>query len=270
MFINWRYRLLFTQKFNMDIVICAPSYKRPIVETLRYLPSTQVYVSNDELKEYQEANPKANIIGVDPKFQGNLCRIRNHILDSNKGKAVCIIDDDLKKIGYFEDMSVHIIETEQDFYFFLWKYTQLALDLGVKLWGINVTPDKQNYREYTPFSFTSYIGGPFMVHLDTELRFDERLPLKEDYDFTLQNLNKFRKVLRLNKYFYDVRQAEQTGGCATYRSIDEEMTQFKLLQKKWGSKIVKSDTLDSSRSHKSNKKKNFDINPVLSVPIKGV
>jgi hypothetical protein len=144
------------------------------------------------------------------------------------------------------------------------------VDDGVKLWGINVNYDKQCYREYTPFSLTSYIGGPFMVHIDTDLRFDERLPLKEDYDYTLQHLNKYRKVLRVNKFFYVVKQMEQVGGCATYRNLEREIEQLNLLRKKWGSRIVQNDSLENSRSHKSDKKRTFDVNPIIRVPIGGI
>ena len=105
-----------------------------------------------------------------------------------------------------------------------------------------------------------------MAHIKTDLRFDESLPLKEDYDFTLQNLNKYRIALRVNKFYYKTKQAEQVGGCATYRNIEREKEQFLLLQKKWGSSIIKRDKKD--RSNKSDKKKNYDINPILSVPIK--
>jgi hypothetical protein len=255
----------------MQIKICAPSYKRPDkVDVLKYLPSVKIYVDEKESENYKKYNPNANIVAVESKFQGNLCRIRNKILDDHKGDVVCIIDDDLKVVGYHERIRRVSLNTEREFMEFLHKYTVLALDLGVKLWGINVTNDKQCYREYTPFSMSSYIGGPFMVHIDTDLRFDERLPLKEDYDFTLQNLNKYRKVLRVNKFFYVVKQMEQVGGCATYRNLEREIEQLNLLRKKWGSRIVQNDSLDNSRSHQSDKKRTFDVNPIIRVPIGGI
>ena len=43
------------------------------------------------------------------------------------------------------------------------------------------------------------------------------------------------------------------------------MEHIEMLQKKWGTKIVKLDN-----SNKSKKKKTFDINPIIKVPIKGV
>ncbi len=51
------------------------------------------------------------------------------------------------------------------------------------------------------------------------------------------------------------------GGCADYRTIQKEKEQFDLLQKKWGSKIVKRD---------NGSKTNYDINPIIKVPINGV
>lgn len=253
----------------MKIKICVPSFKRPLVETLKYLPSAEVYVAKSQEKEYKEANPNANIVAVEDKFQGNVCLIRNKILDDNKNDIVCIVDDDLSKISYWQNKQEIPLLNEDEVYKFLYKYTVLAIDLGVKFWGVNINKDKQVYREYSPFSLTSYIASPFGVHIASPIRYDERLPLKEDYDLTLQHLLKYRKVLRINKYFYSVKQHSQVGGCASYRSISEELSQIKLLQKKWGKNIIKIDT--SERSHNLTKTKSkIDINPILQSPIKGI
>jgi hypothetical protein len=252
----------------MQIRICIPSYKRPKVETLDYLPGAEIYVSNTEVEDYRRENPGANIIGVDPKHQGNVCRIRNHILDLHPDDIVCILDDDMKYIGYWESQKAIKLKDEAEVRNFIYRYSMLALDLGVKLWGVNVNIDKQVYREYSPFSMTSYIGSPFSVHIASPLRYDEALSLKEDYDLTIQHCRDYRKVLRVNKYFYNVKQAEQVGGCAVYRNLDKENEQLDLLIQKWGSKIVRRDT--NSRSHNSSKRKQIDINPVIKIPIKGI
>lgn len=89
------------------------------------------------------------------------------------------------------------------------------------------------------------------------------------YDISLQNLNKYRGILRVNKYHYSCEQSTNAGGCASYRNIEREKQQLELLQKKWGKKIVKVDTGD--RSHSSGKvRKSLDYNPVVKSPIKGV
>ena len=251
------------------ITIAIPSWKRPKVETLAYIPFARVYVAQSQFAEYKQENPEADIVAVEDKYQGNVCRIRNRILELEKGNVVCIVDDDLQYIGYWEKNILHKL-TAEEIIPFIEKYTLMAQDLGVHLWGVNVNKDKQVYTEHRPFNTVAYIGSPFMVHIEPELRFDESLSLKEDYDFSLQNLNKYRKVFRVNKFHYYVRQKEQVGGVADYRSIEEERRQLKLLQKKWGSRIVREDRTRSGKGRKSEKMRNFDINPILSVPIRGI
>ncbi|MEW6505507.1 MAG: hypothetical protein AB1457_16235 [Chloroflexota bacterium] len=259
----------------MRITINAPSYKRPGgVETLLYLPDCQVWVCETEEGEYRRRNPGAKIISVPKGVQGNLSRIRNWILDreADRGvEAICLVDDDLRYIGYWEGNRKHKLLTE-DVMPWLIKYSVLAMEWGYRLWGVNCVSDKQAYREYHPFTTLSYIGGPFSVHIHSDIRYDERLPLKEDYDITLQHINKYRGALRLQKFWYQVRRAGsgtgQIGGCAAYRTRERERQQLELLQRKWGRHIVAIDTKD--RNHKTKKRKGEDINPVISVPIRGV
>ena len=257
----------------MKISVSCPSYKRPLVETLDYLPFCKVWVDEGEFDSYVKANKKgSDIISCAKGIQGNMCRIRNHIIKTEfeRGiEAVCIIDDDMKGVYYWENKISHMVKGSE-FLSFIEKYSDLANQFDVKLWGLNINQDKQVYREYTPFSMSSFIGAPFMVFMKgNDLMFDERLSLKEDYDMTLQQLNKYRKVLRINKYFYNVKQSEQVGGCSAYRNFDEEKRQLELLQKKWGSQIVKIDKANRSHNLKKGKSK-IDYNPIIRVPIGGV
>lgn len=257
----------------MIISVCVPSYKRPKVETLSYIPFAKVFVDESEYPAYIDANQgyEGNIISVPSGVQGNLCRIRNYIIDyefENGVDVVVIVDDDMKGIYRWFNKKRELLPSNE-IMSFLYRYSTLAVDLGAYFWGINVNSDKQVYREYTPFSTRSYIGGPFQAFIkDGGLRYDESLPLKEDYDMTLQQLNKFRKVLRVNSYHYDVKQSQQKGGCATYRNYEREEQQLRLLQKKWGSRIVKFDNADSHNMKK--KKTRIDYNPIIKVLIKGV
>ena len=136
------------------------------------------------------------------------------------------------------------------------------------MWGLNLLPDKGAYREYTPFGLKQMILGPFQGFYGMDLRYDEALPLKEDYDLSLQCLNKYRRTLRFNAYHYECDQHTGEGGCATYRTMETEREQFDLLQKKWGSKIVKVDNQGGQVNQ--TKQTNWDINPVVRAPIAGV
>jgi len=258
----------------MKISVCAPSYRRPEVLTLRYLPFCRVYVDPAEAADYRAANPGAAIVECAPGIQGNLCRVRNHILECEfaaGADVVVLIDDDMSGVSYFEGRKrIHDVPAS-GFLPFIEKFSVMARDLGASLWGVNVNPDPQCYRDCTPFSTVSYIGGPFQAFLSGgDCRYDERLPLKEDYDMTLQQLNRYRVVLRVNKFFYRVKQSEQAGGCAMYRNLAEERRQLELLQKKWGKKIVRFDTADRSHKSKKNRTVTFDYNPIIRPPIRGI
>lgn len=261
----------------MRISVNCPSFKRPKVETLDYLSYCKVWVDESEYDEYIKNNPahKKNIISVPKGIQGNLCRIRNYILDKEleSNDAVLLIDDDLSCIERFEPNGTYGYEKhkldEDELMEMLEHYTNLCQEFGFLFWGVNCNGDALSYRQTTPFSTTSYIGGPFQCHLrGSEIRYDERLPLKEDYDITLQHMNKYRGALRINKYHYDCKQSKQSGGCATYRNFDREMEQLELLQKKWGKAIVKIDSVNNANMKKQ--RKTIDYNPIIKVPILGV
>ena len=192
----------------MYISVNCPSYKRPKVETLDYLPFCKVWVCETEAEAYRAANPghEANIIPCKKGIQGNLCRIRNHILDTEfaaGADVVLIVDDDLRRVEYFDNehgdrfgYNKKFVESDK-FLDFIERYSRLCDEFGFKFWGLNCNMDALSYQQYTPFSTVAYIGGPFQCFLQgNECRYDEALPLKEDYDMTLQNCNKYRGCLR--------------------------------------------------------------------------
>lgn len=260
----------------MKISVNAPSYKRPNkVITLSYLPFCRIWVDEAEAEAYREGNKEADIVACPKGVQGNLCRVRNYILrqEFERGMdVVLIVDDDLHYIERFEQdgsgygYARHRV-TAEEFLPFLEKYSIMAADLGAKFWGININQDNLCYEHNNPFSTTNYIGGPFQCFLkENKCFYDENLPLKEDYDMTLQQLNKERVVLRVNSYHYVCEQSTNVGGCAAYRNREREKQQFDALQSKWGSKIVRRD-----KSSKTDKEKIWeDYNPIIKVPIKGV
>lgn len=251
----------------MELVIACPSYKRPKVETLRKYPHTRVYVAQSEHEAYLEANEGADIVAVPDKVQGNLCRVRNYILDrefENGIDGVLIIDDDMQAVCRHDKRGNYGYEKheldEAELYAFIEQGFRLCDEWGYKFWGVNCVLDPKAYFQQRPFNTTMYIGGPFQAHLKNDIRYDEELPLKEDYDMTLQHFHEYGGALRFNAYYYICKQAEQTGGCATYRNVKEEQRQFDRLQRKWGSKIIRKDR---------SSKRGFDFNPVLKSPIAG-
>lgn len=261
----------------MKISINAPSYKRPNrVKTLDYIPFCKIWVDEGEAEAYRNGNPGANIVSCPKGVQGNLCRVRNYILDKEfeaGADVVLIIDDDLDAIARYEmkdGFGYYRRKLETDEIIpFLEKYSLVALELGAKFWGLNCNSDAMSFRHYTPFSTNAYIGGPFQCFIKgNRCKYDENLPLKEDYDMTLQQLNLERVVLRLNGYHYLCEQSTIPGGCAAIRNREREEQQFNALQEKWGGEIVRR---DKSNKGKTKKEKAWDdYNPIIKIPIKGV
>lgn len=183
----------------MKTTICCPSYKRPVVETLRRYPRTRVYVADSELDDYISANPEgSDIVAVPDEVQGNLCRVRNYILDTefeSGTDAVIIIDDDMDMICRHEQVGDfgyerHILDMDE-LEWFAEHGSMLCMEWGYRFWGVNCVLDPKAYFQQRPFNTTKYIGGPFQAHLNNRIRYDERLPLKEDYDMTLQHLHEW-------------------------------------------------------------------------------
>ena len=255
------------------LVFCIPSYKRPVaVKTLELFPDAIVYVAENEYAAYNEANPDANIKSVPDGIQGNLCRIRNYILDDNVGSAVVVLDDDIsdiKRIEIFKESELKkfVSVPKEKIEDLFCSFADLCEEWGYSYFGVQILPNPAVARSFAPFSTHSYIGGPIQGFLpDNTLRYDERLPLKEDYDMTLQQCNANRGCLRFNLYCYQAKQSEQTGGCACYRNLIREKEQLELLQKKWGKKIVRWDTTNKTNG----KMKNIDYNPIIKIPIGGI
>lgn len=241
-----------------NIKFYSPSYKRADTSiTQDYLPYCKYVVAEFEAKDYKKN--KKDIWVVPNNAQGSVSKIRNYILDNSKSKKIVMLDDDMSCIGRWQNQKVKKLNADEVLEFCENAFN-ICDELGIKYWGMNLNCDKGAYREYTPFSFTSTILGPFQAFNNLDLRYSEDLPLKEDYDLSLQVLNKYRKTLRFNAYHYYVKQQTNTGGCANYRTLDYEKKQFKLFQKKWGKKIVQEDKRSVG----------YDINPIVIVPIKGV
>lgn len=195
----------------MRISVNIPSYKRPKVESLDYLPFCKVWVDEDEFNMYKNKNEGANIISIPSGIQGNVARVRNYILDEEfkKNDVVCIIDDDIKGFYRYDRGSknglICKVIGKENFIDFLEANSLLCKELGFRLWGMNLNKDPLSYTDYTPFSFSSVILGPFSCHLKNDIRYDVRIPLKEDYDLAIQHLNKYRGILRLNMCHYSAR-----------------------------------------------------------------
>jgi hypothetical protein len=252
----------------MNIKFYVPSYRRPeksITQT-KYPFVKLVVAESDELDYKWNGN---DIVVVPDSAQGNICRIKNYILDNFFDDDVdCIIfmDDDCRGVYKWSEDLKKVLLTPLELYEVSQKLTLLCDEWGFKFWGLSPIPDKGIAREGTPFNTLNFIGSPFHAHLrGCEVRYDEEFSLKEDYDITLEHIRRWSGCLRVNWLCYDVKQgvsgSGQKGGCAQYRNGQRELEQLRGLQRKWGTKAVRID---------SGSKRSIDTNPIIKAPLRGV
>lgn len=224
---------------SIDYRIYSPSYKRSNLAISHKLFPRELFtyvVREEEADLYKKFNVDLMII---PKGTvHDISTTRNWILENKKSKYLVTVDDDMKDITWLLKRTRKKLTKDEIIYFIELGFT-MATDAGAGLWGMNVNSDPLAYQINKPFGFADMILGPFTGIIDTDLRYDEELPLKEDYDISLQCLNKHKKTFRINFLSYNVDHQKLEGGCQTYRTSEREIEQNELFQKKWGSKIVK-------------------------------
>jgi hypothetical protein len=222
-------------------------------------------VPKSQYNDYLKVLPKERIITLPDDQDGDIVKKRNWILKNIKMPLI-MIDDDVEKINYFESENNKAISIELNkskvLEFFINSFN-LCNELGCKMWGLNQNNDPISYRQYSPISLTNIILGPFQGHIDHNLLFDNRVGSKDDYDMALQQLQKYKKVLRLNKFNYKCEHGDNKGGIVSYRSKDKEIEYCKAIMMKWGKKIIEYRIPPLKISDLLNAKK-------VNVPIKGV
>lgn len=237
-------------------MIYIPSYKRAgICKSPYFLKQAVLCVAKSEADEYR-AKHENKVLEIPDELNGKgMATIRQWIVDNAFDDKVLMIDDMVEGIGYYEAKKAYEF-SEQQVYDLHDEGFRMAREVGTCLWGMNLLQDKQAYREYSPFSLSSVVLGTFMAVIRNPLKFDVNLGLKEDFDYSLQVLNKHRKILRFNKYHYKVKHIIGQGGCRSYRTKEKEDQQKEAFIRKWGSKIVKF--------------KDGDLNPIVTIPITGI
>lgn len=230
------------------INIVIPTYKRACALVGEdYFRFSKYVLPESQRDDYKKMLPAKRMIVIPDENDGNIARKRNWIL-RNIGRPLLMLDDDVCGLtttegiytgGEFQkakqmvkltpDQATNVIECGFN----------LANEFGCVLWGVNVNTDGRNYQQYKPFSLSHVILGPFSGHLKHDLFYDERMGTKDDYDFSLQVLRKYKKILRINKYSYDCSHGTNSGGLVGGRTLELEAKYCQAIMKKWGAGIIK-------------------------------
>jgi hypothetical protein len=242
--------------------VAIPSYARAgYVRALDVFPTATLYVPMCQVDEYNQASAETAVLGVPDRVDGigTVALKRNWIMDHSPERRLVMVDDDVRRFGYWEH-GVRRFFAPDEVLEFIERAFVMADDMNVPVWGVNPMSDKRGYGEMRPFSFLAPITGPFTAHrLDHGIRCDPKMGTKEDYDFWLQVINRYRMTLRFNKYHW-VKDEQSHGGLYTTRTMDRERADADAITRKWGARVI---------TYKETTKSILD--PVsVNVPIAGI
>jgi hypothetical protein len=228
----------------MNIII--PSYGRSdnLIGS-DYFDSARYCIPQSQESEYLKHLDQSRLVVIPDTEDGNIAKKRNWIL-KNIPRPLVMIDDDVECIGYFEgregmkngEHRRKVLEKERVMAFFDMSFKVLS-DVGGKMFGLSQNEDNRIYKEFLPLSLSKIALGPVQGHLNHPLMFDEAVGTKDDYDMGLQQLRKYKILLRWNKFHYICQHGGNTGGIVSYRTKEKEIDYCKAIMMKWGKSIIK-------------------------------
>src|SRR5690606_20038526 len=149
---------------------------------------------------------------------------QNYILDYfGFGKNVLILHDDIKNFYKLNGKDLKLIYTEQCADEFE-KCFDICEKNNIYLWGMYMI--KNPYFMKKKINNKGFIISSVMGLRINSLRFDEDLSVKEDYDYTLQNIITHKKVARFDYLCNDAGHMQKTGGGYDYIYKDNKKDEY--------------------------------------------
>eukprot|EP00746_Dinoflagellata_sp_MGD_P164630 gnl/MRDRNA2_/MRDRNA2_93357_c0_seq1.p1 gnl/MRDRNA2_/MRDRNA2_93357_c0~~gnl/MRDRNA2_/MRDRNA2_93357_c0_seq1.p1 ORF type:complete len:602 (-),score=122.91 gnl/MRDRNA2_/MRDRNA2_93357_c0_seq1:111-1916(-) len=210
------------------------------------------YVDRDSVEKYRNLGVDAVVGGKD----GKLCESRNQALNdaADLGKICVQVSDDIRNWEYhdgklakdktddamnqaFAEATHHRVSPLAAARFMVAKMRSVDGERP-RLGGIYPLGSCARTFASDPVCRKHFILGDFFV-VDTpresQLRFDQNMTLKEDYDFTCQHVFTHGSVFRLNRMTCSVKHETNAGGACTIRDKKglKEIENMRILMEKW-------------------------------------
>lgn len=222
------------------MIIAIPSKARPEIITFDHIKSDEIYlfVEPQDINEYTKCKDRVKkIVNIKKNDQG-IVYVRNFILDYfKKGDQVMMLDDDVQgfyKLSGKELKKMEVAETMNLFE----KSFKICENGGAKYWGFYPIANNFYMNCKNPINVKGFIIATACGTIVDELRYDKHSDLKCDYDFTMQHIKKFGKVLRWNCYAVKAKHYTNKGGCVMTRTKEKEKKVCDYLKKKYPGAIV--------------------------------
>jgi len=209
------------------------------------------YVDEDSLEAYRALGLRA-VVG------GKLTPARNRALaDARRQGKVCVqCSDDISCWEYrvgeqakertmdaqnkaHRNSKRYVVSPVMAAQFVLAKMRGVEEARKPQLGGAYILGDCSRTWGGEAFSRRHFILGDFLVADDSKVRFDERLTLKEDYDFVAQHIHTHGSVMRCNRLTFSAKHYSNSGGAVDNRDAagTKEQANMAILFQKWPNAI---------------------------------
>ena len=225
-------------KLKGRIPIAIPSKGRShIGTTWRLFPEAIVFVHENEKQDYLDAGIRRDHL-VTHNVRNHCASVKNFILDYyDEGDQIIMLDDDIKKVGKFvynaKGKTKNIQMDPDEFLAHLYNGFSLAWrDPGGVLFGVAPNTNSLNYQK--DISVGTFINGALTCIVVSDVRFDEDIILKTDYDFTLTHIASKKKVFRLD-YLWQENDCndKMVGGTRHYNNAKNYENGYLSMMGKW-------------------------------------
>lgn len=222
---------------SIDYKIVCISHRRPEnVQNVFESSGTKdvLFIVNDQkdVEDYKKNGAEQIEIG------GSLVLNRNKALElCFKRNLICVqIDDDLKSItlndftGKRTGVSGFTVKQVVD---------ELIEDFKKEPYAYaGFAPVANPFFVMKEKDYNKLITAPITFTKPNNVRYDNNLKLKEDYDYTLQHIQVNGGCVRYGKYLFDFHRYKNKGGAQAYRTNEQELASVNYLKEKWGNCIL--------------------------------
>jgi len=221
---------------KLGVFVSVISHKRPqnIEKITSLIGDCTFFVNTGEAKSYIDSGAKEVI-----ECGEDICTARNKAIEvASKLNLPCIqVSDDLKYLRkiYFPEGEEKRKVIPATFEEVIKTMLNELKRTNLKYAGIAVTSNRMNYIKDVNFSYDKLIVNDLICIMpDCEYNFDEKMALKEDYDFTLVNILVNRGVVRCNQFYGEFPHRQNDGGANLYRDYETEKKANERIINKWG------------------------------------
>ena len=231
---------------DLPFKIVIPSHGRPqqILKNPLY-PLAHVVVRDEATADaYRATADKAGVTPGPFHVTGplpNISSIRQWILDNlwdADEPFIFTTDDDLVYVRPTMVWRTERITDAADILAIIQEGYNSAVDAGAGLfgWSNNGSPQRRNAKD--PWFFRTYVMGQVGI-IDRELRYDPRLYLMEDIDFSLLSMTRSKIIWNDNRWYWYCGPQWSKGGMSASRTTDRLVESRDIMNRKYGAGTIK-------------------------------